>query len=1289
MCDGKAHLQTENPSTDLEGTTATMETKHEAKAAPEDTGAALAQEVAEGQSSTEDNAEEESLGTESESEDEIQGDDNIPQYSDLFPPLPTAGPKFGGALPSFRPVKITTVFHMDDMVQQQGKSPKRQTKIAQIMADTNTAIELSLSKGDRVTFMITGRASDVTKAKRQLQTAFQAQKTVELEIPQEHHAAIIGRGGEKLRELCNTCAVKINMPKKGEVSDTITVIGAKENVEKAVHEMQLISEERAKNNLERVNVEKVFQPFVFGPNKVMADKLVTHVGGQIKIHIPPFNVQSDQIVVVGEKAQVTEAVRLIKERTETKKTTLKMLTVNVPKDQHRWVVGPRGRTLEAIFNQTGVLVEMPPADSDSESLTLRGDGAHLVKALAVVMEKATSMCEDDVDAPRWLHKYIIGPKGATIRNINEDQPEVRIDFSDSDDVINLQGPPAHVEAMKAKLQEYVQDLLSKKTRAELHIHPSLHRHLIGKAGQTIKRIRDESEVDVTFPEEDESDLIVLEGPHAGVAKAKAELEALAKKHNDTIVVEVEVPQKFHGNIIGKRGDNAKKIVEAFNGIQMRFPGATEKSDKIRLTGLTADVTACADHIKKMAVALMENNYTLNVIVFRQYHKNIIGKGGLILNKIRKETNTRITVPLEGEERDSITVVGKKADVLKAQEMILKIQSELVKISVAEVPIEHRLHAQIIGPKGALVRSIAQDCNNVLIDFPKEGAAKQDVVTIRGPHDDVDKAKKLLLQLATEKALTNHVEELVVSNDMFGYLIGKGGVNKRKIQDECSVRILFPNKSDEDSNTVTIIGRKSDTAKAKLALLELVKEYGQVVTVAVPVAAKYQGHLLSRNGEALRDLGTRCPDVTITLPKGSVAKDSITLKGPEKAVDACRELLLSIVDEQASKVTEKMKIEGSMVGAVIGKGGSNIRGLQEKHGVEIKMPRGGDEEEDDGLVRISGRKEHVEACKQDILKLIPITLRMYVPAEFHGGLIGAGGKGIRELQDNYNVNLKFPSAKSKSSEVVLTGTEEKVEEAQKYIEERIKELEAEKKEREARNFRLEVAVDRSAIPRIIGRSGATINKIRDETGCRIDLPVKKSSDSEEDVQVNISIIGYRASCEAAQHMIEELISEPTAAETLQEGIQVDRRVHGRLIGAKGAKIVALQKELKVRIDMPRDKSSDIIVLKGSAANVEIAKEHILNLAEEYMLDIDEDDRDNRVEIVSQHFKPTRSNEEPQGKGKGDTSKKGKKEGNTQKEFKVAGAPWQQPAPSNPTTFGIALTPTAPLPTSSAWSKKLFA
>lgn len=75
----------------------------------------------------------------------------------------------------------------------------------------------------------------------------QASSTVA--IPKEHHRYVIGKSGEKLQELELRTATKIQIPRPDDASNQIKISGTKEGLEKAKHEILLISAEQVRRTL--------------------------------------------------------------------------------------------------------------------------------------------------------------------------------------------------------------------------------------------------------------------------------------------------------------------------------------------------------------------------------------------------------------------------------------------------------------------------------------------------------------------------------------------------------------------------------------------------------------------------------------------------------------------------------------------------------------------------------------------------------------------------------------------------------------------------------------------------------------------------------------------------------------------------------------------------------------------------------------------------------------------------------------------------------------------------------
>jgi hypothetical protein len=63
-----------------------------------------------------------------------------------------------------------------------------------------------------------------------------------------------------------------------------------------------------------------------------------------------------------------------------------------------------------------------------------------------------------IKAPDWLHRHLLGPKGANIKPIQEAHPDVYIKFHDND-TIDIEGPTAVAPVIAQQLQAKVTDLV--------------------------------------------------------------------------------------------------------------------------------------------------------------------------------------------------------------------------------------------------------------------------------------------------------------------------------------------------------------------------------------------------------------------------------------------------------------------------------------------------------------------------------------------------------------------------------------------------------------------------------------------------------------------------------------------------------------------------------------------------------------------------------------------------------------------------------------------------------------
>lgn len=1182
---------------------------------------------------------------------EVQPSEEAPvkSYDDLFPSLPQSAPgqpgqgkAMGewGKKPVLASTTVTQVFNIPVEERKGGGvfgEGDSHRLLRSVMDKTGAKVEMSASKNQSLTFLITGKQDVVNRARRELLVQFQTQSSQVIPVPKDHHKFILGKGGARLQELEAKTATKISIPKAAESSDQVTITGPKEGIEKAIHEIRMLSDEQGKQSREVLSIPKHFHPFISGPGGETSRKLVGE--GAVRINIPPLSVMKDEIAVSGETEAVAAVVAKIRSMHKDMERKFSEVSVEVKKSQHRYIIGPKGHSINEILEETGVFVEMPSSESNSETITLRGPQDKLGLALTKVYERANSVTSADVHCPTWLHKYIIGKKGATIQKITSDMPKAHVEFVNTGDKIKIEGAPDDVEKAREILETMAKDLIDKTDFVEINVDAKYHKHIIGKGGSTVNKIKQETDVMINIPDSDHGQTTIrIEGNKEGVKKAKKELEALVAKMENEREKDLIIESRFHRQLIGPKGESIQKLRDDFAAVQISFPDVGAKSDIVKLRGPKDDVDKVARTMNKMYKELQESNYQVKVPIFKQFHKFIIGKGGATIRKIRSEHNTRVELPESGSESDVITITGKKADVEKAKAEVQRIQTEMADVVSVDIEIPHKIHNTMIGSGGKLIQSVMDDCGGVSIKFPPSDAkVDKDKVTIRGPKDDVEKARQTLLEMSQDKQLSSMSAEVRAKAEHHKFLIGRHGSNVQAIRDKTGARIIFPSEKDKDRELITILGTKEAVAAAKEELESKIRGLDNVVEDTMVVDPKHHRHFVARRGEVLRNIGEEFGGVIVSFPRAGVSSDKVTLKGAKNCVEAAKARIEEIVTDLENQVTLEVHIEQAHHRTVMGPRGSKVQKICADHDVQIKIPerRENGDAEPNNIIRVSGKKEKCEAAAAALTALVPVNAEVEVAYEFHRFIIGAKGAGVRALMDAYDVNIKVPASDLKSSVIVITGTPTNVEEAKKGLAQRVEELEAEKADKELRSFELKFEVNPDYHPKIIGRNGAVITQLRKDFDVNVQLPKRGSEDDHI-----ISVTGLEADAEKAKAAILKIVSDIESMD--REEVRIDPRVHGMIVGRRGQGIRKIMSDFNVDIKLPQksDPEPDIVVIMGQEDNVLDCRDHLLNMEEEYMQDV----RDK--EDMEMYMKPA---------PKQDNAAKSK---NSSKGFHAgAGAPWQ--------------------------------
>ena len=80
------------------------------------------------------------------------------------------------------------------------------------------------------------------------------------------------------------------------------------------------------------------------------------------------------------------------------------------------------------------------------------------------------------------------------------------------------------------------------------------------------------------------------------------------------------------------------------------------------------------------------------------------------------------------------------------------------------------------------------------------------------------------------------------------------------------------------------------------------------------------------------------------------------------------------------------------------------------------------------------------------ELVPITETMTIAFDYHRFIIGAKGANVRQMMEEFDVNITIPPSRDESDQVVIVGTRPKVNKAIEALEQKVAEIEAENEDR---------------------------------------------------------------------------------------------------------------------------------------------------------------------------------------------------------------------------------------------------
>lgn len=283
--------------------------------------------------------------------------------------------------------------------------------------------------------------------------------------------------------------------------------------------------------------------------------------------------------------------------------------------------------------------------------------------------------------------------------------------------IRLEGQSSVVEKLAAFILEIVKDQESQTTEI-LEVKPDKHRLLIGRGGESRRQLEQQFGVTINVPRQSETGAarsqVKVAGQPENVEKAKAHILELTKEVEGETV---NVPLKFHHVISdngqffrrlrsdhkvsvdhagqkppprqaaaapsrGSAGGDMPLITDdaSANANNHSFEShslhtSTEEGDiPWVLVGPSPEAISAARAKVDRALEEAKKQDTIGYLILPdpRAYRHVVGPAGAEINRIRKKTGTKIQVPRAQSEGEAIEIVGTKAGVEEARDIILEI-----------------------------------------------------------------------------------------------------------------------------------------------------------------------------------------------------------------------------------------------------------------------------------------------------------------------------------------------------------------------------------------------------------------------------------------------------------------------------------------------------------------------------------------------------------------------------------------------------------------------------------------
>lgn len=594
---------------------------------------------------------------------------------------------------------------------------------------------------------IRGVKSEVDRVADEIASAVTASKehekassySVECNFPKDHVNKLIGKQGANLTKLREEFGVRIDVAEDGKVN----IRGIKVNADACKDRIEQQGKKALDETTIRLKVPSEYHANLIGQSGKFVRRLEEKY--DVRIRFPREQGYSnesnkdvpqhkDEVVVRGPSKGAQRAKEELEDLYKWEVEHNYTETFTVPTKALPRIIGRQGEYINEIKDNTDTKIdvqqdqqqEQQQENTDIVIVGTKSGVKNAVQSIQAIAKEIEETVTEEVSVDPKYHRWLIGPGGSVMREmilkasgIKSDQQQ---DFNPrminipkagtNDPIIKVTGNKKIVNRIVKAINEIVSEK-ERQVEEVVNVPTDKHRSLIGLGGIVKRELEEEHNVSIQIPRQGSGDdKIIVVGMPEHVEKAK---EKIAELTANPYKAEIAVPKRLHAALVD-RGTFIRKLKNDFD--------VRVEHGRVNLPK-PADIKVPDEAIGTVLITDDEND-TANK-----------WKWTVVKDEANDQPQGEATIPwkLRGEED-------------ACQRAKALIESTLNHVSKHNAtgymwladPTRYRL---LIGPGGSRINKIRSE-SGCTIAVPRAGANSNEVITLRGNDEQLEKASQMIL-----------------------------------------------------------------------------------------------------------------------------------------------------------------------------------------------------------------------------------------------------------------------------------------------------------------------------------------------------------------------------------------------------------------------------------------------------------------------------------------------------------------------------------------------------------------